>query len=179
MEDELTKWAGVAGAIWGVGGVLLLVAVAMVKLAAPATEALSSPLRWFHWLAILLSVATLLYGKGYRGFYRTLAPLVGTRAAHLRAQPTAVRVLLAPLYCMGYFHSERRQQVVVVAMTAAMVGLIFLMRSLAQPWRGIVDTGIIAALAMGCGSIVLWSTPALVPGWRRASGRRQAPEPPL
>lgn len=179
MEDEQVKWAGIVGAFWGVGGVLLLVGMAVVKLAAPATEALSSPLRWFHWAAIALSVALLLYGKGYRGFYRALAPLVGSRAATVRARPTLLRVALAPLYCMGYFDSERRQQLVVTAMTAAMIGLVFLMRTLAQPWRGIVDAGIIAALVMGFGSILVWSLPALVPGWRRAARRRPAPEQPL
>lgn len=179
MQRSRANISGLIGAFWGVGGVLLLVAVAIVKLSQPAAEALSFPLRWFHWVALLPIVGFFLYGKGYHGFSRALAPHIARRAAALRAEPTTLRVLLAPLYCLGYFHNERRKQLAVVGMTLAMAGFIFLLPHLGQPWRGLLDVGIVAALVWGFGSILLLSLPVMVAVRRGPTERQKVARPPL
>jgi hypothetical protein len=87
------------------------------------------------------------YAKAYRGFQKGLSPRVAARARYLTDNPTVTRVVLAPLYCLGYFDTRRRKQTSMITLIFTMAGLILLVRLLEQPWRGIIDSGIAAGLA--------------------------------
>ncbi|MCP4428917.1 MAG: DUF2921 family protein [Chloroflexi bacterium] len=152
---------GLLGAFWGIGGVLLLLGVAVFRLTPPAIEAFSYPLQWGHWVVLIVNTAFVLYFKAFRGFQKGLSPRIAARARHLRQNPTWLRVLLAPLYCMGYFHTARRKQIATIMMTIMMVGLIVLVRFLEQPWRGIIDGGIAASLSWGFLTILGYGAQAL------------------
>jgi hypothetical protein len=86
------------------------------------------------------------------------------RALALRRDPGAVRVILAPLHCMGFFGAGLRTQTQMIALTAAMIAFVFLIRLTPQPWRGILDLGLVIAFAWGFIS-------ALIMGALAVSGR--------
>ena len=55
---------------------------------------------------------------------------------------------------MSLFHATRRQKVVSWGFIAALVVLIWWVRTLPQPWRGIIDGGVVLGLVWGLG--VIW-----------------------
>jgi len=152
---------GYVGALWGMTGVLMLLGFAILKIAPAIAEAFTLPLAWYHWLALLLNVAIAGYFKGYKAFQRSFSPRVAARAKYIQQNPTPVRVLLAPLFCMGYFDIIRRKQIVTYLMTLMMIGLIMSVRLLEQPWRGVVDVGIMLGLSWGFLSVLVYGSQAL------------------
>jgi hypothetical protein len=58
---------------------------------------------------------------------------------------------------MGYFHATRRRKIVSYSLTSGIVLLILAVHHLAQPWRGIIDGGVVIGLVWGIISI-LWFT---------------------
>jgi hypothetical protein len=132
-----------------VAGFLALLGLAVYRLATPAVEAFSYDLSWYHWLALAGIVGSFAYVKGYRAFQRRLSRQVVKRAQALNAGPGALKGLLAPVYCMGFFGAGRKRQWVMIILTVAMVGLIFAVRLINQPWRGMIDLGLSIAFAWG------------------------------
>ena len=57
---------------------------------------------------------------------------------------------------MGFFHATTRRMVTTYALTGAIVAFVALARLLEQPWRGILDAGVVVGLAWGILSL-LWS----------------------
>ena len=151
------------GAIWGVGGVLAILCVAMARLMPVAVEALdgtAGPVGVLHWLAALLSLAFFGYTEGYRAFQMQFSPRVVARGASLLRSPRPVRVVLAPLFCMGFFGATRKRLIVSWSLAVGIFGLIQLVRALPQPWRGIIDLGVAIALAWGAAAILAFSVRA-------------------
>jgi hypothetical protein len=62
-------------------------------------------------------------------------------------------VLLAPLFCMGYIYATRRRQIVSFALTTMIICFVLIARSMPQPWRGILDAGVVVGLSLGVLSI--------------------------
>jgi hypothetical protein len=63
-------------------------------------------------------------------------------------------VILALPFCMSLFYSTRRQKTVSWVFIGAIIVLVWSVRSLSQPWRGIIDGGVVLGLAWGLG--VIW-----------------------
>lgn len=140
--------------IWGVGGVLVLLGFAVYRLAPQAFSLLDIPLSLFHWAALIFSVVYMAYAEGYKGFHLAFAPRVVARAGYLYQNPRVDHILLAPLFCMGYIHATRKRQLVSIGLTLLIVGFVFVARQLPQPWRGILDAGVVVGLTLGMSSIV-------------------------
>lgn len=145
------------GAVWGITGVILLLGSAVYRLVPLAMAAFSTHFTWFHWLAWGTSIMCMAYSEGYRGFQQHFSPRVVARARYLAEHPRILHCLLAPLFCMGYFHATRRRKIVSYFLTAGIVVLIYAVHHLAQPWRGIIDAGVIIGLIWGIISI-FWFT---------------------
>ena len=160
---------GPLGAAWGIGGIVLLLGGAVVRLTPPALRAVTGPLEGHHWAALVGWVAWMAWAEGYRGFQREFAPRVAVRARHLAAHPTLLRVLLAPAFCIGYFGAPRRRQMTSFAVTAGVLCLVVIVRQVPHPWRGIVDAGVVAGL--------LWGLVALAFACARAFGARGLDHP--
>lgn len=143
-------------AVWGVGGILLLLGQAVWRLTPLALEPLSpnilTPTQAFIYIIWAAANAFL---EGYRGFQRGFCPRVVTRAIALSKNPTPLRVLLAPPYCMGLFSAPRRRMIVSWSVTVGIVMLIVIVRHSSQPWRGIIDGGVVIGLAWGMAAL-LW-----------------------
>ena len=152
---------GRIGATWGVAGTVAILAFAVWRLSAIAWEGFQYPFGASHWLLLIGNVAFMSYFEGFRGFQQGYSPRVAARAQLLKAKPTLLRVVLAPLFCMGYFGAERRRLVATYALTTGIVLLITIYQTIPQPWRGILDVGVVVGLAWGIVSIVAFSVRAL------------------
>lgn len=95
------------------------------------------------------------YLEGYRGFQLRFSPRVVSRAIYLAQNPRPLWVILALPFCMSLFHSTRRQKTVSWVFIGAIVLLVWSVRSLPQPWRGIVDGGVVLGLAWGL-AVIWW-----------------------
>jgi hypothetical protein len=155
MERQ-EKVMGILGAIWGLTGVLLLLGSAVYRLAPLAIAAYSYGFFWYHWLALFLILIFMAYAEGYRGFQKGFSPRVASRALYLKNNPRLLHVLFAPFFCMGFFHAFRRRKITSVSVTSGIIVLIILVRFLAQPWRGIIDAGVVVGLAWGLISLILF-----------------------
>jgi hypothetical protein len=143
-------------ATWGVLGVGLLLLQAIVRLTPIALEPLlHGSLTTGQALVYAAWVVTSLYTEGYRGFQKAFVPRTVARAFHLARTGRPLLMALAPLYCMGLIHATRRRLItswtIVLAITLAVV----LVRRLPEPWRGVVDGGVVAGLGYGVVALAL------------------------
>ncbi len=144
-------------AAWGVLGVIAILAQACLRLAPRAWEPIvDGSFSWWQWVLWVVWVAQMIYSEGYRGFHRAFSPRVVARAFYLARNPHPVRIALAPLFCMGLFHATRKRLIVAWVMVTAIVGVILLVRQLNQPWRGLIDAGVVIGLAVGSASILYY-----------------------
>jgi hypothetical protein len=134
---------------WGIGGTCLLLVDALVRLAPLAFEAVFSPLTLLHWVVLCSWVLMMAYAEGYRGFQLRFSPRVVARSAWLARSDRLGLRLAAPFVAMGLFHATRRRLVATWALVLGIIGLILLIRQLEQPWRGIVDAGVVVGLGWG------------------------------
>lgn len=153
---------GVLAGAWGLVGAATLLARAILRLAPVAWEAVTrfqpGVLGWSLAVPWLLFLA---YFEGYRGFQRGFAPRVAVRAVHLARRPRPLHVLLAPLFCMGLIHASRRRLVTGWSLVTGVVALVWGVRHLAQPWRGLVDAGVVLGLTWGLVAVLAFGVRAL------------------
>ena len=142
------------GYIWGVGGVLLLLLFAIYRLAPMAFALQDEIMGLVHWPLLLLSVTYMAYAEGFKGFHLGFAPRVVKRALYLRQNPKVSHVVFAPLFCMGYIHATKRRKISSLGLTGLIVCFVIAVRLLPQPWRGILDAGVVTGLTIGCFSIM-------------------------
>ena len=141
------------GFAWGIGGVLLLLMFAIYRLAPMALALENTTMGVLHWFALAFSIVYMAYAEGYKGFHRGFAPRVVARASYLRAHPKLLHIILAPLFCMGYIHATSKRKMLSIGLTIMIVCFVMIARLLPQPWRGIVDAGVVVGLAIGVVSI--------------------------
>jgi hypothetical protein len=137
-----------------------MLADAVARLAAKAQAGLAGPLSAGQWAVLGGVVAIMAYAEGYRGFQRAFAPLVVVRARWLRDHPRLDRVALAPLFCMGLVGATGRRLLRSWGVVAMVVGFVLAMRLLPQPWRSMVDAGVVVGLGWGSLAIVGWAVAA-------------------
>lgn len=142
------------GALWGILGLTLIFGRGLICLYPYVQELPDSTFLGFHWFALAASMLFMGYAEGYKGFHRKFSPRAAARALYLRKNPTPVRVIFAPLFCMGFFHATRKRKIVAYSLTTMIVLLIILVRELPQPWRGIIDAGVL--LGLGWGLLSVW-----------------------
>lgn len=150
------------GFYWGVLGVVAIIASAIYRISPRIIELGQFSLHAGHWLVLLLWTVYMIHAEGYRGFHCNFAPRVVLRAQALQgdsARPLAI--LLAPLYCMGFIYATPRRTLISVLVTSAIIALVIGVSLLPQPWRGIIDTGVVAGLGVGIISIGYYLQAAL------------------
>jgi hypothetical protein len=156
--------------IWGITGVVVFLAYAVVRLIPVAAEALRMDLLPLHWASLALSVGSLGYYEGYRAFQKAFSPRTVARGFAIAADPRPLFVLLAPLHAMGLFHATRKRVIVSWGVLLGVTGLVLVVRMLDQPWRGIVDAGVVVGLS--------WGTISMLIFWARALAGKPMPVPP-
>jgi len=155
VSTEPSVWCRLAAA-WGVLGVMAIVLFAIVRLVPYVADALVIDLAVWEWLMLLISVVFMAWSEGYKGFQLKFSPRVAARALHLCRHPTSWRTqLFAPLFCIGYFGASRGVLIGAWVGTTGIVLLILLVHRLDQPWRGILDAGVVAGLSWGLISLIV------------------------
>ena len=145
---------GKIGAFFGVLGLSMILIRGLFSVLPPALALRDVEFGVVHWIGLVISLVFMGYAEGYKGFQLKFSPRVAARALYLQANPTWVRVIFAPLFCMGFFHATRKRKIIAYAVTTMVVLLIVGVRQLPQPWRGIVDVGVLFGL--GWGLISVW-----------------------
>ncbi|HET6514410.1 MAG TPA: hypothetical protein VFG09_04565 [Thermodesulfovibrionales bacterium] len=156
-EDMHSDLRGALGASWGLTGVFLLLGSAVYRLSVIAAAAFSFELLWYHWSTMVLFALFMAYAEGYRGFQQRFSPRVAARARYLKNHPRLSHIVFAPFFCMGFFHATRRRRITSFSVTTAIIILIVLVRLLPQPWRGIIDLGVVIGLLWGLISLAIFS----------------------
>ncbi len=164
---------GKLGAVWGIGGLVLLLGEAIYRLTPIAMATFDSRLDPLHWVALVVWVSAMLVLEGYRGFQKSFSPRVAARAKYLTEHPNVVRSLFAPFFCMGYFYATRAVKIRSILLTIGIVAMILGVRQVDQPWRGIVDLGVVLGLTWGIVSIGVFTYLAFA-----AEGFDRSPETP-
>jgi uncharacterized membrane protein len=158
------SFLGNLGALWGLAGVLGLLLSACYRLWPKAVDAFSHSLAWYHWASLAVIVLGMAYAEGYKGFQLAFSPRTAARARYLRQNPRIINVILAPFFCMGYFHATKRRKVTSISLTLGIIVLIILVSFVPQPWRGIIDAGVVVGLVWGIVSLLVFSVQALLRG---------------
>lgn len=149
MKDKPITAIGIIATSWGIIGVLMLLGFAVWRLTPIAFESLQMPLNWKHWLVFVVNVFFMAYSEGYKGFQKSFSPRFAARAKHLLRNTTLLQLLLAPLFCMSYFHAPKRRVIATCILTAAIIIFILSFRLLPQPWKGLLDAGVVIGLVWG------------------------------
>jgi hypothetical protein len=161
---------GWVGAVWGVAGVALLLGSAVYRMTPLALGAFSVPLGRLHWLSLAACILFMAYAEGVRGFQQRFSPRVAARARYLREHPEPLHVVFAPLFCMGFIHATARRMIASLSVTAGVIVLVLAVHRVPQPWRGIIDAGVVVGLAWGLVSLLWFAVAALT--------RTEFPYPP-
>ncbi len=146
--------------IWGLGGVVLFLGSAVFRLWGHAAEALAMDLALAHWAFLVPWVLFMAYSEGHKGFHKSFSPRVVARTWALADDPHPLRLLLAPAFCMGFFHGTRKRILTSWILTGVIVVLVLGVRLLDQPWRGLVDLGVVVGLTWGTISILVLAVQA-------------------
>ena len=144
-----------AAMTWGVLCVVALLGNALYRLTPLALEPIQSGALNGLQLGLYLGwVVIMAYSEGYRGFHQRFSPRVVARAYHLGQERKPLWIVLALPFCMSLFHTTRRQRIVSTVFLVAIVSVVIAVRQLSQPWRGIVDGGVVVGLGLGTASIL-------------------------
>lgn len=170
---KVLRVLGRIAALWGYAGVLLLFSSAIYRLGQVSLQLTDHSLTLVQWGALVLCLIFMGYAEGYKGFQKGFSPRVAARIYYLSQHVTPVRLALAPLFCMGFFHIEKRRQKITFMLVGGIFVLVQLVHMLEQPWRGIVDAGVVLGLSWGIITLTVFTLQAF-----SDTGLRASPEVP-
>lgn len=149
-------------AFWGLGGVCALLMFAIYRLSPYALDIFNYSLSPVQWGALVCCVAFMAYSEGYKGFQKAFSPRVVARAQYLiNGDVKPWWRLLAPFFCMSYFASPKQRIIASWALSLMIITFVIGMRYLPQPWRGILDAGVVVGLSWGLLSIAYFCIQAI------------------
>jgi hypothetical protein len=151
----------VAWAVVGWGGAL---ALAIGRISAVVVDAFAYDLAPPELMLLVANTALLGWAEGYRGFQKKFSPRAASRVLYLRSHATPVTALLAPFFCIGLFGATPRLLRVTWIGTALIVLAVLAVQQLPQPWRGLVDAGVVLGLGWGLVSFLVMTSAALAVG---------------
>jgi len=153
---------------WGIIGVIAFLCTAVYRLSPRIWELADYSLTGLHWTVLVVFTLWMAWAEGYKGFHLAFSPRVVARARYLKTCDRPLLLLLAPAYCIGYFHATRKRMIVSWVLTTTIVMLVLLLRITPQPWRGIIDTGVVTGLGLGILSLVFFWLQDLTGKWNHA-----------
>ncbi|MFN3193500.1 MAG: hypothetical protein ACE361_23510 [Aureliella sp.] len=145
----LNRQLGSIAMLWGVAGTVAFLLFPILRMLVHVREAWESDLGIEHYGLAAVWTAFMAYSEGYRGFQKSFSPRVAARAIYLKEKATWLRLLLAPLFCIGLFHATRRKQITVIILMMLIALIVIGFRQIPQPWRGVLDVGVIIGLTWG------------------------------
>ncbi len=149
MDKNQTTTTGTIAVIWAIIGLLALLAFACWRLSAYTIDSFTMPLNWMHWLVFIGWTIFMAHGEGYKGFQKKFSPRFAARCKYLSHSASLLQLVLAPLFCMAYFHAPKKRMIATWALTLMIIVFIFAFRLIPQPWKGLLDFGVVFGLAWG------------------------------
>ncbi len=140
---------GAIASCWGIIGFYSLVIFAMIRLSVYTVEAFAQPFTLVQWLVLVVSLIFMAYSEGYKGFQKSYSPRFAARVHYLSSQANGLQLILAPLFCMGFFNAPKRRIISSVLLSSMIVTFVLLFKLVPQPWRGILDAGVVLGLIWG------------------------------
>ncbi len=151
-------WASV----WGVAGIVLLLSRTILRLSAWVAELFNGvDMALWHWAVLGVWVVVMGWTEGYQGFQLGYSRRVVRRAFELDDERRWLPRLLAPIVSMGLCYAPRARLIVSWSVVSGIALLVTLVRQVPQPWRGIVDAGVVVGLSWGLLAIVVYFLNAL------------------
>ena len=135
--------------VWTLLGVAALFALSIFRLGSRGVATIQAGLGWGEWSGLVLLTVAFVYGEGFRALDRRWVPRLLERALLLRDDPRPSVRLLAPLYGLSLVGVRRGDLIRGWLSVAAILGAVLTVRALPDPWRGIVDFAVAAALTWG------------------------------
>ncbi len=163
-EARLPRWARLAGLVWGLAGLAMLLLGAIWRLSIRVVEDVGGGLTGFQAVSLVVIVFFMGYSEGYRGFQKSFSPRAAVRALHLRDQAQPLEAIMAPFFLLNYMNASKRQKIAAYALTVLIVACIAVFSYLPPPWRGILDAGVVVGLAWGTVSLTASMFAALSSG---------------
>ena len=148
-------------AFWGIIGITYSLGKAIYRMIPRVIDGLSTPLTPLHWAGLIGFSFFMLYFEGYKGFQKKYSPRTAARVKYLYDHPNWLRDLLAPLFCMGYFHANRKTKIKAYVLTFVVAALVWGVKHCTPAWRGIIDLGVILGLSWGLVAFWIYSIQAL------------------
>jgi len=96
----------------------------------------------------------MIVGKGYFALHRGFVPRVISRSEQIIKNGKLIDKIFAPLYCMGFFKAPRKRMIISYVMILFIVSFILSASRIPQPWRGIIDLGVVVGLSIGILSLL-------------------------
>ncbi len=149
MPKHLNRQLGSIAAIWGVAGACAILGFAIMRMLGHVREGFQQPLELVHYAVMIPWLFFMLYSEGYKGFQKGYSPRVAARANYLREHSTPIRAIFAPIFCMGFFHSTKKRKIVIWILLTGITLLVVLFQYIPQPWRGVLDLGVVLGLSWG------------------------------
>lgn len=145
----MKKIFGLIGFIWGFAGVSLILLHGITCVYPYVVTLDFSKMFWYHYLSLIISIIFLGYAEGYKGFQLSFSPRVAQRLKLVFKNPSFVNVVLSPLFCMGFFGISKKRMKITYILTITIIFLIIIIERISEPWRGIIDTGVLVGLSWG------------------------------
>ena len=148
------RWRELVAPAWAVFGVSSLFAFAAYRLGERGIAVIRDGLGGGEWMALVGLTVVFVYGEGFLALDRKWVPGLMRRVRALRDQRSLIVRLLAPMYGLKLIGARPAALLPSWLGTAAIVGAVLVVRTLPEPWRGIVDFAVAAALAWGLVAIL-------------------------
>lgn len=135
--------------VWGVCGAIGILLFAIIRMFGHVLEAFEMELGVWHYVTLVFWTVFMAYSEGIKGFQKSFSPRVAARAVYLRDKSTWLRLVLAPFFSIGFFHTTRRKQITVIVLVVVISLIVIGFRQIPQPWRGVLDFGVVVGLTWG------------------------------
>lgn len=143
---------------WGVAGVVLYLSYGVFKVVPIVLDGLGAISEPWQWGLLVVTLLFFAYVEGYRGFQLGFSPRVVSRAwvvsEEIEEAPVWHKVL-APAFCIGYFHGTDKRVITSWAVTTVIFAVVIGVKQLDNPYRAIIDAGVIVGLMWGILSIIV------------------------
>ncbi|CAK9060744.1 unnamed protein product [Durusdinium trenchii] len=143
---------------WGVVGVVAYLSYGVAKVVPIVLDGLGAITEPWQWGLLAVTLLFFAYVEGYRGFQLGFSPRVVSRAWVVSEEAEYAPVwhkVLAPAFCIGYFHGSKKRVITSWAVTTVIFLVVIGVRQLDNPYRAIIDAGVIVGLMWGILSIIV------------------------
>ncbi|MEL7312002.1 MAG: hypothetical protein AAFN07_10855 [Pseudomonadota bacterium] len=134
---------------WGTLAFVGLLTYGVANMVPLILESLEYPWSAGHYALFLANLIVMAWYEGYKGFQRGFSPRFAARAVALRSHASPINTVAAPLVLMGFMNAPFRRVMATIILTTGIVAIVMVYRLLPQPWRGILDSGVVVGLGWG------------------------------